>query len=181
MEMADVELAKMAYLVSALAVVLFTSMILRGLWRPLRFVLLACAISVFFTPYFLAQKMPDGSNENIVPSVVVMLHKIIEDREQWREIAINAGQPIAVVAGISSGLALILALILPKPRKKTKTSAKKSPEPAPDAQKNTSKAEQHHPTKHKKRNKNKHKQKHTHKNRYLPDDFVPPAKKQAQP
>ena len=60
MEIADVELAKMAYLVNALAIVLFTSMILRGLWRPLRFVLIACAISVFFTPYFLAQKMPDG-------------------------------------------------------------------------------------------------------------------------
>ncbi|MBK8103694.1 MAG: hypothetical protein IPK30_10595 [Cellvibrionales bacterium] len=177
MEIADVELAKMAYLVSALAIVLFTSMILRGLWRPLRFVLIACAISVFFTPYFLAQKMPDGSQENVVPSFVVMLHKIIEDREQWREITITTGKPIAVVAGIGSGLALILALLLPKPSKKMKSPSKKIPEPTQAEQENTNKPKQGHTKKHKKRNKNKHK----HKNRYLPDDFVPPAKKQAQP
>lgn len=93
MEIADVELAKMAYLVNALAIVLFTSMILRGLWRPLRFVLIACAISVFFTPYFLAQKMP-SSQENVVPSFVVMLHKIIEDENSGVKLLSRPENPL---------------------------------------------------------------------------------------
>jgi hypothetical protein len=124
MNIADIELAKMVYLASSLAIVLFTSMMLRGLWRPLRFVLLACAISIFFTPYFLTQKMPDGSEQNIVPAFVVTLHKVAENREHWRETLIATGKPIAVVGSITSVVALFLALLLPKPRQKTKPAPK---------------------------------------------------------
>ena len=144
MNIADIELAKMVYLASSLAIVLFTSMILRGLWRPLRFVLIAYAISVFFTPFFLAQKMPDGSEQNIVPAFVVMLHKAAENREHWQGIVITAGRPIAVVGGVTSFIALVLALLLPKPRKKEKPTHKE---------------------------KTKRKSKHTN-NPYLPEDFT---------
>lgn len=152
MNIADIELAKMVYLASSLAIVLFTSMMLRGLWRPLRFVLLACAISIFFTPYFLTQKMPDGSEQNIVPAFVVILHKVAENREHWRETLITASRPIVVVGGITSFIALVLALLLPKPRKKTKP-----------AQKEKSK-------------------KKSSGNPYLPEDFTQPSvSQQAQP
>ncbi len=120
MNAADIELAKMVYLASALGVVLFTSMILRGLWRPLRFVLISISVSVFFTPFFVAQPMPDGSDQNIVPSFVVTLHKAAEDKEHWREVLPVVGRPVAVMGAINAGIALILALALPKPRKKIK-------------------------------------------------------------
>jgi len=152
MNIADIELAKMVYLASSLAIVLFTSMMLRGLWRPLRFVLLACTISIFFTPYFLAQKMPDDSEQNIVPAFVVMLHKVAENREHWRETLITASRPIVVVGGITSFVALVLALLLPKPRKKIKPTPKE-----------------------------KSKKKNT-RNPYLPEDFTQPSvSQQAQP
>ncbi len=150
MEIADIELAKMVYLASALAVILFTSMMLRGLWRPLRMVLIACAISVFFTPYFLAQKMPDGSEQNMVPAFVVMLHKTAENREHWRETLIATGKPIAVMSGITSGIALVLALLLPKPRKKIK--------PVPE----------------------KKSKKKISQNPFLPEDFSPAAQQPEQ-
>lgn len=150
MNLADFELAKMVYLASALAVILFTSMMLRGLWRPLRMVLIACAISVFFTPYFLAQKMPDGSEQNMVPAFVVMLHKTAENREHWRETLIATGKPIVVMSGITSGVALVLALLLPKPRKKTK--------PVPE----------------------KKSKKKTSQNPFLPEDFSPVAQQSEQ-
>lgn len=117
MNAADVELARMVYLASSLAVLLFTSMILRGLWRPLRFVLIALTISILFTPFFVDQAMPDGSDQNLVPAFIVMAHKVVSDREHWREILEVTSRPIMVVAGITCFLALILALILPKPRK----------------------------------------------------------------
>src|SRR6478735_5363667 len=126
MNAADIELARMVYLASSLAIILFTSMILRGLWRPLRFVLLALAISLLFTPFFVEQAMPDGSKQNIVPAFVGMSHNGVSDREHWREAIQRAGKPIVVVGGITSALALLLALILPKPKKKP--SAKKTPE-----------------------------------------------------
>ena len=126
MNVADVELAKMAYLASSLGVLLFTSIILRGLWRPLRFVLLACTVSIMFTPYIVYVKMPDGSDKNIVPAYIVMLHKIADDRSHWQDIAVETGKPITVIATISSGLALILSLILPKPRKKLPPSKNKT-------------------------------------------------------
>lgn len=118
MNAADIELARMVYLASSLAIILFTSMILRGLWRPLRFVLLAFAISILFTPYFVEQAMPDGSNQNIVPAFVVMAHNGVSDREHWQKAIQLAGKPIVVVGGITGTLALLLALILPKPKKK---------------------------------------------------------------
>ena len=150
MNLADFELAKMVYLASALAVILFTSMMLRGLWRTLRMVLIACAISVFFTPYFLVQKTPDGSEQNMVPAFVVMLHKTAENREHWQETLITTGKPIAVMGGITSGVALLLALLLPKPRKKAK--------PVPE----------------------KKSKKKTTKNPYLPEDFSPVTQKPAK-
>ncbi len=146
MTAADIELAKMVYLASALGIVLFTSMILRGLWRPLRFLLISVAISIFFTPYFLTQKMPAGSEQNIVPSFVVTLHKAAEDRERWREIIHEIGKPIAFMSIVNASISLILAVALPKPRKKIKSANPKKEKKA--------------------------KQKKS-QNPYLPDDFEP--------
>ena len=185
MNAADIELARMIYLASSLAIILFTSMILRGLWRPLRFVLLALAISILFTPFFVEQAMPDGSNQNIVPAFILMAHNGISDRDHWREAIQHAGKPIVVVGGITSTLALLLALILPKPKKKPsqkKTPQKKTEQPAseknisientstdkPTAEKNLS-AEKKSPSKKQKPQKYKKKK----KNPYLPDDFQP--------
>ena len=177
MNAADIELARMVYLASSLAIVLFTSMILRGLWRPLRFVLLALAISLLFTPFFIEQAMPDGTNQNIVPAFVVMAHNGVSDREHWQEAIQHAGKPIVVVAGITSILALLLALALPKPKKKIsqkntsqkKTSQQQSEQPV--SEKNTSlekiaTEKKILPKKQKKYKKKK-------KNPYLPDDFQP--------
>jgi hypothetical protein len=158
MNAADIELARMVYLASSLAVLLFTSMILRGLWRPLRFVLLALTVSVLFTPFFVEQSMPDGSNQNLVPAVVVMAYNVANDREHWRESIQHAGKPIAVVSGITTLLALTLAILLPKPKRppaKVKASGKED-----SSQKDTSS----------KKDKPKKKKK---KNPYLPDDFQP--------
>lgn len=145
MNAADIELARMVYLASSLAVLLFTSMILRGLWRPLRFVLLALTISVLYTPFFVEQAMPDGSNQNVVPAFILMSHNAVSDREHWQEAIQRAGKPIVVVAGITSTLALLLALLLPKPKRKVAGEKKPAPE-KPKKQK---------------------------KNPYLPDDFQP--------
>ena len=138
MNAADIELARMVYIASSLAIILFTSMILRGLWRPLRFVLLAFTISILFTPFFVEQAMPDGSNQNIVPAFVVMAHNGVSDREHWREAIQLAGKPIVVVGGITGTLALLLALILPKPKKKLsqkKPAQKESSEQKPSEKK----------------------------------------------
>jgi len=176
MNAADIELARMVYLASSLAIILFTSMILRGLWRPLRFVLLALAISLLFTPFFVEQAMPDGSKQNIVPAFVVMAHNGVSDREHWREAIQRAGKPIVVVGGITSALALLLALILPKPKKKTpaKKTFEKRPE-APVSIQNISTEktvfETNIPAEKKSPSKKPKKYKKKKKNRYLPDDF----------
>ncbi len=184
MNAADIELARMVYLASSLAIILFTSMILRGLWRPLRFVLLAVAISILFTPFFVEQAMPDGSKQNIVPAFVVMAHNGVSDREHWQKAIQRAGKPIVVVSGITSSLALLLALILPKPRKKIspekpvqqKPSEQKPLEQKPEQPasiKNTTTeklvADKKPPSKKQKSKKYKKKK----KNPYLPDDFQP--------
>jgi hypothetical protein len=131
MNAADIELARMIYIASSLAIILFTSMILRGLWRPLRFVLLAFTISILFTPFFVEQAMPDGSNQNIVPAFVVMAHNGVSDREHWQEAIQLAGKPIVVVGGIAGTLALLLALILPKPKKKPSQKKPDQQKPSP--------------------------------------------------
>ena len=196
MNAADIELARMIYIASSLAIILFTSMILRGLWRPLRFVLLAFTISILFTPFFVEQAMPDGSNQNIVPAFVVMAHNGVSDREHWQEAIQLAGKPIVVVGGIAGTLALLLALILPKPKKKPsqkkpdqqkpspQTSSEKKSEPtalAPNTSaekpipetkifaENPIVAEKKSPPKKQKSKKYKKKK----KNPYLPDDFQP--------
>ena len=162
MNAADIELARMVYLASSLAIVLFTSMILRGLWRPLRFVLLALTISLLFTPFFIEQAMPDGTNQNIVPAFVVMAHNGVSDREHWQEAIQYAGKPIVVVAGITSFFALVLALLLPKPKKKLSQKKPSGKQPEQSAA-----AETKPPLKKQKKYKKKK------KNPYLPDDFQP--------
>lgn len=151
MNAADIELARWAYLASTLAVYLLSSMILRGLWRPLRFVLLALVISVFFTPFFIEQKMPDGSQQNIVPAFVVMLYDAANDRDNWREGIKRAGKPIAAVAGITSLIALALALLLPKPVRRQRQPGKQ-----PDDTGNKEKSGSNRK-----------------RNPYLPEDFQP--------
>ena len=143
MNAADVELARMVYLASSLGVLLFTSFILRGLWRPLRFLLLAWTISLMFTPFFVQQEMPDGSQQNIVPAFVVMVHDAASDRTQWKTQIERAGKPIAAVGAITSLFALLLAFLLPKPAK---------PAAQPEAEPQKKKQKQ---------------------NPYLPDDFQP--------
>lgn len=142
----DVELARLIYVLSALGVVLCTSMLCRWLWRPLRFLLLASVISLFFTPFFVDQEMPDGKTQNIVPAFVVMAYDVINDRENWRESIKKAGNAIATVGMILGSLSLILAIVLPKNTKSAKDNR----------QDNT---QQNQP-----RKKGKH-------NPYLPEDF----------
>jgi hypothetical protein len=167
MNAADIELARMIYLASSLAIWLFTSMILRGLWRPLRFVLLALTISVLFTPFFVEQAMPDGSNQNIVPALIVAAHNGISDRDNWQEAIKPAGKSIVVVAGITSSLALLLAIILPKPKKPIKQPINKQTESEKETPpKKNSSSKNEKPLKKKKYKKQK-------KNPYLPDDFQP--------
>lgn len=128
MNAADVELARMVYLASSLGVLLFTSIILRGLWRPLRFLLLAVALSVMFTPFFVQQDMPDGSKQNILPAFVVMLHDGINDRDNWRQAIRRAGTPIMVVTAVTGIIALALAFLLPKPVKAAPVEKTEKPE-----------------------------------------------------
>lgn len=158
MNAADIELARMIYLTSSLAVLLFTSMILRGLWRPLHSVLLALTFSILFTPYFVDQSMPDGSKQNLVPAVVVMAYSVANDREHWRESIQRTGKPIAVVAGITSLLALTLAILLPKPKRPPARVKASGKEDSPN--------KENPPGKEKPKKKKK-------KNPYLPDDFQP--------
>lgn len=179
MNAADIELARMVYLASSLAIWLFTSMILRGLWRPLRFVLLALTVSVLFTPFFVEQSMPDGSKQNIVPAFIVMAHNGISDREHWQEAIQRAGKPVVVVAGITSSLALLLAMLLPKPKKPIKKPVKKPtelPKEPPSKNQNLSQKETaprtgKPPKKGKSSKKKKYKKQK--KNPYLPEDFQP--------
>jgi uncharacterized membrane protein YoaT (DUF817 family) len=176
MNAADIELARMVYIASSLAIVLFTSMILRGLWRPLRFVLLALAISILFTPFFVEQAMPDGSKQNIVPAFIVMAHNGASDREHWQQAIQHAGKPIVVVAGIASFLALVLALLLPKKKKPAKSqqtaNIPKTALPAtPDTKNTPPPQQQENPDSNKKTRKKKYRKKK--KNPYLPDDFQP--------
>jgi hypothetical protein len=185
MNAADIELARMVYIASSLAIILFTSMILRGLWRPLRFVLLAFAISLLFTPYFVEQAMPDGSNQNIVPAFVVMAHNGVSDRAHWQEAIQLAGKPIVVVGGITGTLALLLALILPKPKKnpsQKKTAPQQSSEQKPELPASAQNISTDKLTAEiilssekiissKKQKPKKYKKKK--KNPYLPDDFQP--------
>ena len=123
MTAADVELARMIYLASTLGSLLFASMLLRGLWRPLRFLLLAWLLSFFCTPYFVAPDMPDGSKQNIVPAFVVALHEAANDRDNWRQVIVPTMKPIALVAAITSVFALLLAWLLPKPARRSKNQA----------------------------------------------------------
>jgi hypothetical protein len=145
MNAADVELARMAYIASALGVLLFASIMLRGLWRPLRFWLLALVLSFFFTPFFLPQAMPDGKDQNMLPAFIVLFHDVANDREHWREAIQHAGKPIAAMAGVTSLIAFVLAILLPKPAKKIKPANASKEKPA----------------------------KKTRKNPYLPEDFQP--------
>lgn len=127
MTAADIELARMTYLAAALGALLFASIMLRGLWRPLRMLLLAGVLSLLFTPFFVQQKLPDGHEQNMVPAFVVMLYDAANNRAEWRQAIQRAGTPIAVVAGITGLLALVLAFLLPKPAKPAKpTPAKKT-------------------------------------------------------
>jgi hypothetical protein len=106
--------------------------------------------------------MPDGSDQNMIPAYVMMGHKIAEDREHWREIAITSSKPIVVVAGISSTVALLLALILPKPKKKVPV---KKPVTTEENESNQPKNNTHKHKKHKKKKRSKN------TNPYLPEDF----------
>lgn len=148
MTAADIELARMAYLVASLGALLFTSILLRGLWRPLRMLALTAVFSLLFTPFFVPQKMPDGSEQNIVPAFVVMLHDAANDREQWREGIKRAGTPMAVVGGITGLLALVLLFLLPKPVKPPRPEKTATTPPAKTGKKSKT-------------------------NPYLPDDFQP--------
>jgi hypothetical protein len=146
MNSADIELARMIYLASALGALLFTSLFLRGLWRPLRFLLLAFAVSVFFTPYFV-----DGNPDHIVPAFISMAHDLVQHHKdpQPLQYAKPAGSPILLVFGVTGFFALLLAFLLPKPAR----SAAAAEKPAPE--------------------KNKDKMKKTKRNPYLPEDFQP--------
>jgi hypothetical protein len=141
MNAADIELARMIYLASSLAVLLFTSILLRGLWRPLRFLILACTLSLFFTPYFV-----DGEQRHIVPAFAVLANDMVKHRHDADVLnaAQAAGRPIAVMAGISSLLALLLAFLLPKPAPRAANNS--CPQP---------------------------KKKQQRRNPYLPEDFQP--------
>lgn len=112
MTAADIDIARLLYLASALGFYLFTSFLLRGLWRPLRFLLLGWTLALLFTPYFV-----DGRQDYVVPAFIVMANDLAEHRHdpQPLEAARRAGTPIAVVAGLLSLLALVLAVVLPKP------------------------------------------------------------------
>ncbi len=112
MNAADLELARMVYLASALGGLLVTSLLLRGLWRPLRFLLLAVIFSFFFTPYFV-----DGRQDYVVPAFVVMANELVAHRhdEHLWPAAKTAAMPIITVAGMTGLLALLLAWLLPKP------------------------------------------------------------------
>ena len=118
MNVDDVTLVRLIYLMSSLTALLCTSLILRGLWQPLRFVLLALTFSFFFTPYFIEQTMPDGGQQNILPAFVVAIYEAINHRDTWQTAIQKPVMPLAVVAGISSLLALLLSFIIPKPVKK---------------------------------------------------------------
>ncbi|HSC76653.1 MAG TPA: hypothetical protein VLB90_10515 [Pseudomonadales bacterium] len=179
MNAADIELARMIYLASSLAIWLFTSMILRGLWRPLRFVLLAITVSILFTPFFVEQAMPDGSNQNVVPAFIVMAHNGISDRDHWQEAIQRAGKPVVVVSGITSSLALLLAMLLPKPKKPVKKPVKKQTELLKEPSlKNENLSKKETPPQTGKppktgKSSRKKKYKKQKKNPYLPDDFQP--------
>jgi energy-coupling factor transporter transmembrane protein EcfT len=148
MTIADIELARMIYLASILGALLFASLMLRGigLWRPLRFLLIAWLFSLLFTPFFVEQSMPDGSQQNMVPAFVVMTHDAINDKEHWREQIMHAGKPIVTVGTIASVIALVLGFLLPKPARPIKKIR------ATDAEKPVKKQK---------------------KNPYLPEDFQP--------
>ena len=147
---ADVELMQLIYIISALGIVLFTSMLCRWLWRPLRFLLLAAVFGLFFTPYFMEQSMPNGGAQNIVPAFVVAIYDAANDRDHWHEAIKRAGTAIAVVSAILGAVSLLLAMFLPKPAKPTRHS---------DAEQVPPKTTKRNP---------KHNPKH---NPYLPEEF----------
>ncbi len=111
----DIELARTIYAASAFGSLLFASLFLRGLWRPLRFWLIALVFSFFFTPYFIAETMPDGTQQNIVPAFVVMAYDLILDKEHHLESARRGASPIIAVAAVTSVVAFFLHIFLPKP------------------------------------------------------------------
>lgn len=129
MNSADIELARMIYLASALGSLLFTSLFLRGLWRPLRFLLLAFAFSVFFTPYFV-----DGKPEHIVPAFIAMAHDLVLHRNDPDPLqyARAGANPIMAVFLVTGFFALLLAWLLPKPARSIPSPEK----PAPGKKKN---------------------------------------------
>lgn len=150
MNSADIELARLIYIASALAAWLSASLFLRGLWRPLRFLLLAFTVSVFFTPYFV-----DGQPDHIVPAFIAMAHDLVQHRNdpQPLQYARAAGSPILLVFSITGFLALLLAFFLPKPASTVTTSrAKVEPETSPPP---------------------RAKKKKQKRNPYLPEDFQP--------
>ena len=121
----DVELMRVAYIVSALGTVLFASMLTRWLWRPARFLLLAGTISILFTPYYTEQVMPDGSTQNIVPALIVMANDVVQDREHWQQAMQRGSRAILSVAAALGLLSLLLAAVLPK----AANPSKKIPKP----------------------------------------------------
>lgn len=124
----DVELMRMAYVISSLCTVLFASMLTRWLWRPARFLFLAITISVLFTPYYTEQTMPDGSTQNIVPALIVMANDVVQDRDHWQQaIAQRGGQAIMYVAVVLGALSLALAAFLPKRIRNGKQAEKTPP------------------------------------------------------
>jgi energy-coupling factor transporter transmembrane protein EcfT len=143
---ADVQLMQLIYIISALGMVLFTSMLCRWLWRPLRFLLLATVFGLFFTPYFMEQSMPDGGTQNVVPAFVVVIYDVANDRDHWQEGIKRAGTAIAVVSAALGVISLLLATVLPKRAKLT------PPSKTEQAQPKTAK-------------------RHSKHNPYLPEDF----------
>lgn len=124
----DVELMRMAYIISSLCTVLFASMLTRWLWRPARFLFLALTISILFTPYYTEQAMPDGSTQNIVPALIVMANDIVQDRDHWQQaIAQRGGQAITYVAVVLSMISLALAAFLPKRTRHSQQTEKAPP------------------------------------------------------
>jgi hypothetical protein len=141
----DVELMRLFYLVGALGVVLFSSMLTRWLWRPLRFLFLAAVISLMFTPYSLDQAMPNGETRNIVPAFVVAINDVANDRANWKQGIKRGGKAILTVGSVLGTISLLLAIFLPRPTQNPRAQSGKRTNPyLPDDLQNTTPTQETH-------------------------------------
>lgn len=111
---ADIELARLCYWVAAVLTLLFGTWAISNWWGPLRYLLIALAASLLFTPYFIEQPSlnpatPEARQENLVPALVVMIYDAANDRDDWQSAIKKAGRPIVIVACVTGAMALILA------------------------------------------------------------------------